>query len=145
MILRFLRPNETAESVFTIDYDRLWNAGKRILMFDLDKTLTPWQGEILSPAAKALLDSLTEKGFRIAILSNRNRGGRDKDFLADIPFPVVRNAGKPRPRAFFMLLDQLKAPATEAVMIGDRWLTDVLGANRLGIHSIRVRSCDLDR
>ena len=144
MIVRLFRPNETADSVFAIDYDRLWNAGKRALIFDLDKTLTPWQGETLSPAAKALLDSLTEKGFRIAILSNRNRGGSNKDFLTDVPFPVVRNAGKPRSRAFCMLLDQLKAPATEAVMIGDRWLTDVLGANRLGIHSVRVRSRGAD-
>lgn len=140
MILRLFRPKETAESVFAIDYDRLWNAGKRVLIFDLDRTLTAWQGETLSRATKALLDSLTEKGFRIAILSNRKPEGLNGDFLTAVPFPVVRNAGKPRSRAFCMLLDQLKARAAEAVMIGDRYLTDVLGANRLGIHSIRVRS-----
>ncbi len=140
MMVRLLQSNETLDTVFDVDYERLWNAGKRVLVFDLDKTLTPRQGETLAPDTEALLDSLAVKGFRVAILSNRRHGGRNRDFLTDVTFPVVRNAGKPRSRALRKLLDQLETCAEEAVMIGDRRLTDVLGANLLGVYSIRVCS-----
>ncbi|MFC2095066.1 YqeG family HAD IIIA-type phosphatase [Candidatus Bipolaricaulota bacterium] len=138
MIPRLFRPNETTESVFAIDYDRLWDAGMRVLMFDLDKTLVSWQGKSLPQATKSLLDSLAERGFRIAILSNRRPRGNEPSLLSDVRFPMVQNAGKPRARAFRALLNRLQASADETVMIGDRYLTDVLGGNRVGLHTIRV-------
>jgi len=37
-------------------------------------------------------------------------------------------------------LDKLDALPKEAVMVGDRIFTDIFGANRLGIYSIRICS-----
>jgi putative hydrolase of the HAD superfamily len=43
---------------------------------------------------------------------------------------------KPDPRIFQLALDELGCPATEAVMIGDAWDTDIAGARAAGIRPI---------
>ncbi len=78
-------------------------------------------------------------GFKIGILTNRRIGTKDPViFSLARKYPVVIRAGKPRRRGFREILDQLGVSPSEAVMVGDRRLTDVAGANRLGIYSIRI-------
>lgn len=52
------------------------------------------------------------------------------------PFVV----GKPEPTMYLMALEQLGAKAEETVMIGDNLLTDIDGANRLGMKTILTLS-----
>lgn len=47
-------------------------------------------------------------------------------------------ATKPHPDIFNALLGRLKVTASEAVMIGDYWKHDILGAHALGIKSIWI-------
>jgi HAD superfamily phosphatase (TIGR01668 family) len=139
--MRLLRATETVETIFDVDYDRLRQAGKHVLLFDLDNTLGRWGAERLPARTIDLLLSLSDQGFKVGVLTNRKRN-------TEVPamhtlrrhVPVVHAAGKPARRGFLSLLDALDASPADAVMIGDRRLTDVLGANRLGIHSIRVLS-----
>jgi len=139
--MRLLRPAETVSSILEIDYAGLWEAGKRVLIFDLDKTLGPRRAPRLSPQVTALLGDLSARGFRIAVLTNRRRVKGDP-VIAGLSrrYPVIHRARKPSKRGFQALLDRLDARVEEAVVIGDRLLTDVLGANRIGILAIRVRS-----
>ncbi|RMG35201.1 MAG: HAD-IIA family hydrolase [Gammaproteobacteria bacterium] len=48
--------------------------------------------------------------------------------------------GKPEPLLFEMALEQLGLSAADCVMIGDRPDTDILGAQRLGIATVLVRT-----
>jgi len=136
-----LRPSETAATIFTIDYERLLAEGKRTLLFDLDNTLGRHGAERLPDRIVEFLSSLAEQGFAVGILTNRRRN-------SDVPavhalrerFPVVHAAGKPARGGFLRLLAMLDGTPNDTVMIGDRRMTDILGANRLGIYSIRVRS-----
>jgi len=136
----FLRPNETADTIFTVDYDRLRASGKRVLLFDLDNTLgARGLGELPDEIA-SFLESLKGQGFAVGVLTNRRRGVDQPVFEAlRRQVPVVHAAGKPARRGFLKLLETLGGGPADAAMIGDRRLTDVLGANCLGIHSIRVR------
>ena len=78
-------------------------------------------------------------GFKIGILTNRRIGTNDPVIHSlGEKYPVVIRAGKPRRRGFRELLTRLGVSPSEAVMVGDRRLTDVAGANRLGIYSIRI-------
>lgn len=133
-ILR-LRPSETANSVLDIDYSRLRASGKRCLLFDFDGTLAKHGSPELPSESAKLLRELTGKGFRLGILTNRRR----HRVIAGIAIPIIYHAHKPRRLGYVSLLNQLGSEPPNSVMIGDRFITDVLGANRLGIHTIRVR------
>jgi len=137
---RLLHPTEVAESAASIDFARLRSAGKTALLFDLDCTLEPGRPETLRAETVSFLKGLLEAGFRVGILSNRRflseeRRGR----LSVDGIPAIFHAGKPRRRGFLRMLDEFGAHTSDAVVVGDRRATDVLGANRLGIHSILVR------
>jgi HAD superfamily phosphatase (TIGR01668 family) len=138
-ILRDLRPRETAETVFDVDYAGLEASGTRVLLFDLDNTLRKRWAPELFPGVEALMRRLARAGFSLGIITNRKRVGRDALIrkLAS-SFRVAHSARKPSRRAFLRMLSELGASPSEAAMIGDRRLTDVLGANRLGIHTILV-------
>ena len=136
-----LRATETAKTIYDVDYERLYATGKRALLFDLDNTLGRRGMKSLPERSLQFLLSLAERGFRVGVLTNRKRNAHDPAVLTlREHVPVVYAAGKPARRGFHELLKALGAAPEETVMIGDRFITDVLGANRTGIHSIRIRS-----
>ena len=139
--MRLFRPSETVPSIFAIDFPRLYEQGKRAVLFDLDKTLGGRRPARLEPSVVALLERLTDMGFRIGVLTNRRRVEGDP-VIAQLAarYPLCHRAGKPSKRGFLTLLSAMEIPPGQAVMVGDRFLTDIFGANRLGIYSIRVRS-----
>lgn len=135
-----LKPDRTVDTIFDIDYRALHERGVHVLLFDLDKTLGPRKAEVLPERTVRLLESLTDQGFRIGILSNRRRPKDDAviERLA-ARYVLLHTAGKPRRRGYLAVLDRLKAAPADAAMIGDKLITDIVGANRLGIFSICVR------
>jgi HAD superfamily phosphatase (TIGR01668 family) len=138
--MRLLRPDEKASSIFAIDYERLYRAGKRAILFDLDKTLGGHRPRRLEPEVYALLKDLATLEFRVGILTNRRQVKDDPviEMLAR-RYPLLHTARKPAKRGFLTLLAELDIPKERAVMIGDRLITDIFGANRLGIYSIRIQ------
>jgi len=138
--MRSLRAREVARSVFAIDYERLWGRGIRALLFDLDNTLGKRGVKSLDGDARKLLHDLEGRGFKVGILTNRRRGeaGGSAVPLAR-EFMTLDVARKPHRAGFARALAELGQPAGAAAMIGDRRFTDILGANRSGIYSIRVK------
>ena len=141
-MIGLLRATKTVQSVYTIDYDELWEAGKRVLVFDLDNTLCRRGMDEIPEVSQRLLHRLQRKGFRVGILTNR-RGGAEDPAVGALrrTVPVVHAAGKPQRRGYVELLDRLCGSSEDSVMIGDRRLTDVWGAKRMGLYVIRVRRC----
>jgi len=136
-----LRPSARALSVFDIDYVQLRRQGIRAVLFDLDRTLGPGKPSALPHRSTALLAHLLGEGFLVAIVSNRRR--RFADFSLD---PHLRehvavrfHAGKPRPHTLRHVISSLGISHEQVIMIGDRWLTDVLAAKTAGTRSILVR------
>lgn len=143
--MKLLQPRESARSIFEIDYPRLYRAGKRAILFDLDNTLGRRRTKHLDPKVVELLARLTEMGFRIGILTNRRRVRGDPMIAAlSSCYPLLHTARKPGRSGFRKLLSKLDLLPEEAVMIGDRRLTDVFGANRLGIYTILIRKRGMD-
>ena len=138
--MKLLRPREVTASIFEVDYARLYSEGKRGILFDLDNTLGGRRPKRLEPEVLALLTELTGMGFCIGILTNRRRVNGDPviEKLAQ-KYPLRHTAKKPSKRGFLALLVEIGTSRERAVMIGDRLLTDIIGANRLGIYSIRIR------
>ncbi len=136
-MLNLFCPRGFAPEVRAIDFDALWQAGYRGLLFDVDNTLVP-HGADSTPEVDALFARLRRIGFRCLILSD-NGPDRIRRFLTNIDADFIDNAGKPRKRGYREALRRLELPPQQVLMIGDQVFTDVLGANRCGIPSILVR------
>ena len=139
MILR-LRPTEKVETILDIDFEKLRSLGKQALLFDFDNTLAKKGSRVMPAVSNALLADLAATDFRIGILTNR----RKQKTIAGLSFPIIYNARKPWYAGYLAMLEMLSSSPKQAVMIGDRYITDALGANCLGIHTIRVLTTPLD-
>lgn len=93
--------------------------------------------------ARALLEGLAGHA-RIGVLSNNVRAGVEKmlrrlglDGYVDACFAAdMVGVTKPDPAMFRAALEHFKAEPGEAVMVGDSWENDVLGASALGIRPV---------
>jgi YjjG family noncanonical pyrimidine nucleotidase len=95
----------------------------------------------LLPDAVEVLSVLSGK-YRMAILTNglqavqRPRLARSaiRDYMAGIIVSEEIGASKPAPRYFDAAFAQLKIPAKhQALMIGDSWASDIMGAMNYGL------------
>ncbi len=142
-MLRNLCPDEICAAVRAIDYERLWSAGYRALIFDIDNTLGSWGCRVLSDEnILRLLESLARRGFRLGFLSNNRGKHRDALVTQLAPHIVLWNAQKPRTKGLEALLQQMDCRPAEAVLIGDQLFTDIWGAKRAGLYAVLVAPYD---
>lgn len=135
MFKRFY-PYEYVESVFAIDYARLYALGYRGLIFDIDNTLVH-HGDNSTPEIDGLFQKLHELGFKTLLLSN-NDEKRVNRFIANIDTLYICDANKPAADSYRKAVERMQIKMEEAVCVGDQIFTDILGANRSGMASILV-------
>lgn len=136
--LRRFSPDEAVHRLTDIDVDTLATEGKSLILIDVDNTLLPWRSEEISDETKAWVDRAKEDGFDLCILSNTRNKERLARIAKILDIPFILDKFKPSTRMYEMALEKFKKEPTDAVMIGDQLLTDVLGANRAGIDAIWV-------
>lgn len=141
---RMFFADEKVPTVRDVDYEQLANDGIETVVFDLDNTIAKWGDDSLTEEIVDLFERLTSMGLKVGILSNSRRK-ETEDFVTGLPFPHVFNANKPSVRGFRSILEKLDSAPEEAAMIGDQIFTDVLGANRLGMYTVRVDPIDPSR
>ena len=125
-----LYPYEYVESVFDIDYTKLYQAGYRGLLFDVDNTLVH-HGDDSTPEVDELFRQVQKIGFRTLLLTD-NTEERVKRFIRNIDTPYLCEAGKPDPSAYRRAAEILHLENSQLVCIGDQLFTDILGAKRRG-------------
>ena len=130
-------PYEYEESVFSIDYEKLYEKGFRGLIFDIDNTLVP-HGADSTPEVDELFRYIQGIGFKTLLLSN-NDEARTLRFLKNIDSLYICDADKPKPAGFLKAVEKLDMPRDKVIVIGDQVFTDIYGANRSGLASILVK------
>ena len=136
-MLQIFYPYEYAESVFSIDYDKLYEKGYRGILFDIDNTLVH-HGDDATAEIEALFQTIHQAGFKTLLLSN-NGEERIQRFLKNIDSLYISNAQKPQSANYHKAIAMMQIQREEALCIGDQIFTDILGANRSGIASILVQ------
>jgi len=134
---KFLTPDQHLDSIFEIDLDNLQARGIKGIITDMDNTIVAWNDRNISPRLAEWFASLRKRGFKLFIISNNSRdsGGQ---LARELDIPAIFYAIKPRKRAFQQALDKMGLAPKEVAVIGDQIFTDVLGGNRLGLHTILV-------
>jgi len=135
--MKLLLPNQVYNRVTDIDLDHLSSLGISGLLLDLDNTLVKFDSDQLDNEFKAWIEQVKAKGFKVCLVSN-GKPKRVIRFAKQMDMPAVIRAFKPKRSPFLRALELIGKKASEAAMIGDQLFTDVLGANRLGIHSILI-------
>lgn len=135
-------PYEYANSVFDIDYNKLYNRGYKGIIFDIDNTLVH-HGDNSTEEIDELFNKIQGIGLKTLLLSNNNEE-RVKRFLANINSLYICDAQKPKRENYLKALEMMNIKKEEAIFVGDQLFTDILGANRSGIASILVKFIQLD-
>lgn len=136
MYRKFL-PSEFVKSVFDISPERLLEKGIRGIITDLDNTLVEWDRPDATPKLVSWLKSMKDAGIQVTIVSN-NSELRVKSFADPLGIPFIYKARKPMGKAFIKALNTMDVKREEVVVIGDQLLTDVVGGNRIKLHTILV-------
>jgi HAD superfamily phosphatase (TIGR01668 family) len=136
-VLKNFLPDEHVKSILDIDPEDLKKRGIKGIITDLDNTLVEWDRPNATPELIKWFEQIKKQNILVTIVSNNNEI-RVKEFADPLKIPFIFQARKPMVRAFYKALSQMEIKKEEAVVIGDQLLTDVLGGNRSGFHTILV-------
>ena len=136
-MLQSFYPKEYLTSTYDIDFESLYEAGYRGIIFDIDNTLVP-HGAKADERAKALFEKLKSLGFTCCLLSN-NKEARVKMFNDDVQVQYIYDAHKPSVRNYQRAMKFMHTDKKNTIFVGDQIFTDIYGANRAGIRTILVQ------
>ena len=134
---RSISPWRHVHNISEIDIAFLKQEKIRGIILDVDNTLTHHhKSEVPGEIRTAFADLSRE--FSCCIFSNCGKT-RFRELQRIFSIPVVEHGyKKPSASGFQRAMQLLGTRAGQTVMVGDRTLTDILGANRLGIRTILV-------
>jgi HAD superfamily phosphatase (TIGR01668 family) len=125
-------------SIFEIPYQNLKEQGVKSLFFDLDNTIIGYDENELSKKHLDFFKKLS-KNFNVLIISNSNYK-RVYHAVKESGLPFIWYAKKPLKFGFKKALKMIGTSKDESVLIGDQLMTDIFGANRMGLKAILVQS-----
>lgn len=137
-MLSLFCPHWVFDDYTAVTPEFLRGLGIRLLLADLDYTLAPKRQKDADDTVRAWLASLREAGVEVVILSNNRNPKRVKRFCEPLGVSFVGHAGKPATRGYREAMARFAVSPKETAMLGDKLLTDTLGARRSGITMLMV-------
>lgn len=136
--MNIFMPDIYEESIYKVDYKRLYKNNIKVVLFDLDNTIIPANVKDASVEVKKLFDAIKKEGIKPIIFSNSPKG-RIKKVANYLDVDFVYLACKPLSFKFKKLIKKYNLKNTEVAIIGDQLLTDIKGGNTVGIKTILVK------
>ena len=134
-----LKPDYNLKNIYEINFDELKQKGIKCIMFDLDSTVMVSKSADFLPETVEWFNSFL-KDFEVAIISNNKSEEYIENASKLAPCRVIGKANKPNPKVMSEYLNSIEILPKEAVMVGDRPLTDILAGKLLGCQTILVGS-----
>ena len=135
-------PDIYVKNVYDINYELLLERGIKLLLFDLDNTLVPYNNFSISKKLIELVEQLKDRGFKIIIFSNSNKK-RVSPFKKKLRVDCLVNAKKPLIKNYNKVMKIYNYDQSQTAIIGDKLITDILGGNKAGITTILVNSISI--
>ena len=133
-----LVPDRLYADYTAITPQMLQSWGIRLLLCDLDYTLAPRSVARPDKQVLAWVQAMKDAGIEVMILSNNRSSARVEEFCKDMGITYVGHAGKPAKRGYREAMAKAGVAEEETAMLGDKLLTDVLGARRSGVLALMV-------
>ena len=135
----FIKPDYNLKNIYEINFEELKQQGIKCIMFDLDSTVMLSKSASFLPETVEWFNSFIND-FEVAIISNNKSKAYIENASKLAPCRVIGHARKPNPQVAKKYLEEINVKPTEAVMVGDRPLTDILVGKFLGCKTILVGS-----
>ena len=132
-------PDMYYKNIYTIDYRLLKNKDIKCIIFDLDNTLAPLNEKEPSKEVIELMKKIDRLGFKMVILSNALKK-RVQPFKEKLNIDSSFLAWKPHKNKYKKILDLYELKPEQVACIGDQLVTDIRGANKMGMTSILTDS-----
>ena len=139
--MSIFKPDAVFEGVCKIDISFLKSHDIKAILLDIDNTLIDLS-KILSQEIIDWVNEVKDSGIKVMILSNTNKMEKLGPISKKLDVEYISFAKKPSKSGYIKASKALDLPMTNIAMIGDQILTDVWGANRVGMFSIYVRPID---
>ena len=133
-----LVPDRLYAAYTDITPQMLQSWGIRLLLCDLDYTLAPRSVSHPDEKVLAWVNAMKAAGIEVMILSNNRSSVRVDTFCQDMGITYVGHAGKPAKRGYRAAMAKAGVTPRETAMLGDKLLTDVLGAKRSNVLALMV-------
>lgn len=138
---RMYVPDVYQPSIYAIDYQKLKDAGIKLISFDIDDTIADLLKPDPSSAATVLFTDLKNMGFDLMLLSNTHRENRAKHFAEKLGIEGcwIAKAEKPGTVHFQAMKDKYQVELSQMAHVGNNLREDVGGGNSFGITTCYVR------
>lgn len=136
-------PDEYETTIYDIDFKKLYDAGKRLIISDIDNTLLSYKMTEPSEELIRWKDNLISMGFEIILCSN-NHKKRVQSFANLMGLKCVWHATKPLKRGLrkAVRIASRKYKKEEIIEIGDQLMTDQFASKRFKVYTIMVKNID---
>ena len=135
----FIKPDYNLKNVYEINFEELKQQGIKCIMLDLDSTVMMSKSATFLPETMEWFNGFIND-FKVAIISNNTSEEYIENACKHAPCRVIGCAKKPNPKVMKSYLDEIGIKPSEAIMVGDRPLTDILAGKFLGCKTILVGS-----
>ncbi len=136
--MALLYPDWWFEHITRIPVEFFEERDIRLLVLDVDNTLTTHNNPTPAPGVMEWLSRMKAAGIKLTILSN-NHAERVEPFARLLGLPFVAGAAKPLPLGLKRACTQFGCTPAQTALIGDQLFTDILCGNLLpGVCSVLV-------
>lgn len=128
-------PYAHAQSIYEIPVDFYKKNNVRVLLIDLDNTLDSYRLFFPTDRAIKLISDLKKENIEPIVISN-NSCKRVFGYAKALNVPFLHSARKPFAFKIKKFLKSNNVLKTDAMIVGDQIITDVLAAKGVGIRAI---------
>lgn len=132
-MLKLFYPKVYVQNFLDVNVEKLKKLGIKLIVCDIDNTLVAHDIAHPDEQVKAFIQRVQAAGLEIYLVSN-NHYDRVSTFAKSLNVPCYPFAKKPLKKTYRQILKDAKVRPNEVAALGDQLLTDVLGANRMGIY-----------
>jgi len=136
-----LHPDLWLHRVTRLTPGQLQSWGTKVLILDVDNTLTTHNNPVPDGDVLEWLERMKELGLRLVILSNNN-ARRVGPFAEALGLEYTADAWKPLKKGFREITRMTGVAPEEMAMVGDQIFTDVWGGNRFGARTVLVEAME---
>lgn len=133
-------PYDCCTDIYKIDYNKLYSEGRKIILFDLDNTIIPYNQDYPDKEMIDLFSQIKNIGFEIVIMSNNhnNRITRVSEMLNVFG---LANARKPFKYGYKKIIEKYHITSSnDVIAVGDQIITDVYGGSKVNFDVILVNA-----
>ena len=131
----YCRPKSYVKNIYQVDIEKLSADGYHLLLCDIDNTLVAWHQEVPTEEAYEFFRRCEKAGIKVVLCSN-NIEERVGTFAKAAKLDYVYFFCKPFKHNYKKLLKKIGFKRSETAVAGDQILTDIVGGNRMHLHTI---------